>query len=129
MVQPHNLPLPPAALRAAAGALLLGPLHAAEALWSRAAPLAWLGERFWADKREVGQGGHQLGRPSHGTSWHVTHARAPPTSPRADCPAWPARPAPPAPCQRPSSRPPSTLVRGLGGGARCDALLLQELAC
>lgn len=62
MCRPHNLPLPPALLRAAAGAALTALPHALEPLWSAAPIWGWLGESFYEDRRRVGKGG-QPGKP------------------------------------------------------------------
>lgn len=56
MVRPHNLPLIPGLLRAAAGAALAAPLHATEPLWSLAPVWQWAGEGFYDEKRKVGRG-------------------------------------------------------------------------
>ncbi|GBF90862.1 hypothetical protein Rsub_03716 [Raphidocelis subcapitata] len=52
MCRPHNIPLPPALPRAAAGAALAALPHALEPLWSSAPVWPWLGEHFYEDKRK-----------------------------------------------------------------------------
>lgn len=53
MLRPRNLPLPPFLLRALLGFAITAPLHASEPVWSTLPVWGWLGEGFYAQKRQV----------------------------------------------------------------------------